>query len=80
MTAVEISFRYAVPPGDDELRALSTLREVYGIRSLRFDEKNSSVTVEFDATRLTADNVESLLRNAGMDIAEKLSPIAGAAG
>jgi len=76
MTAVEISFRYAAPPGDDELRALSTLREVYGIRSLRFDENNSSVTVEFDATRLSEDNVESLLRRAGMDIAEKLSPIA----
>lgn len=76
MTTVEISFRYAVPPGDDELRALSTLREVYGIRALRFDEKSSSVTVEFDATRLTADNVESLLRRAGMDIAQRLSPIA----
>ena len=75
MTAVEISFRYGLPPGDDELRALGTVREVYGIRALRFDEKNSSVTVEFDATRLTADNVESLLRRAGLDITERLSLI-----
>jgi hypothetical protein len=38
------------------------------------------VTIEFDATRLTEDNVESLLRRAGMDIAERLSPIVEKAG
>jgi hypothetical protein len=73
MTAVDVSFRYGMPPGEAEMRALGSAREVYGIRALRFDEKNKTVSVEFDATRLNEKNVESLLRRAGLDLTEKIS-------
>jgi hypothetical protein len=73
MTAVDVSFRYGTPPGEAQMRALGTAREVYGIRALRFDEKNKTIRVEFDATRLTEQNVEALLRRAGLDLTEKLS-------
>ena len=73
MTTVDICFRYGMPPGEAEMRALGTAREVYGIRALRFDEKNKTVRVEFDATRLNECNVEALLRRAGLDLTEKVA-------
>ncbi len=73
MTAVDVCFRYGVPPGEAEMRALATAREVYGIRALRFDEKNKTVRIEFDATRLNEKNIEALLRRAGLDLTEKIA-------
>jgi hypothetical protein len=73
MTAVDVCFHYGVPPGEAEMSALSTAREVYGIRALRFDEKNKTIRVEFDATRLNESNVEALLRRAGLDLTGKVS-------
>jgi len=68
MTAVDVCFRYGVTPGETEMRAIGAAREVYGIRALKFDEKNRTVRVEYDASRINADVVESLLRRAGMDL------------
>lgn len=73
MTALDVCFRYGMPPGETELRALKSVREVYGIRAIRFDTKNKTVRVEFDATRLNDANVESLLRRADIDIKEKIA-------
>ena len=73
MTAVEVCFRYATPPGESDLRALQGVREVYGIRRLAFDEAARTVRVEFDATRLNEDSVAALLRGAGLDLREKLA-------
>ena len=55
------------------MRAVDAVREVYGIRSLAFDEKERVVRVEFDASRLTEPMVASLLREAGVDVREKLT-------
>ena len=73
MTTVEVCFRYGIPPGENEMRALAGTREVYGIRRLKFDEKGRSVRVEYDASRLNEGVVENLLRGAGLDITEKLA-------
>ena len=73
MTALDVVFRYGVPPGETEMRALKSVREVYGIRSVRFDSKNKTVRVEFDASRLTEQNVESLLRRADIDVKERVA-------
>ena len=72
MTTVDVVFKYGLPPGDNEVRALSDAREVYGIRKVTFDEKQHTVRVEYDATRLNHDSVASLLRNAGLDIEERV--------
>ena len=72
MTCLEVVYRYANPPGEQEMRALDTVREVYGIRRLRFNEKERTVRVEFDASRLSADAVAKLLRQTGLDVTEKL--------
>ena len=72
MTYLEIAFRYQSQPGEKELRALDSVREVYGIQRMQFDDKNRSVRVLFDASRLNQDAVASLLRQAGLDLTDKL--------
>jgi hypothetical protein len=72
MTTVDVAFRYGLTPGEAELRALNAAREVYGIRKISFDKKESVIRVEFDATRLNEDTVAALLRRAGIDLKEKL--------
>lgn len=72
MTQLDVCFRYGVPPGESEMRALSSAREVYGIRKISFDEKERTVRVEYDATRLNDDIVAGILRRAGLDLKEKI--------
>jgi hypothetical protein len=72
LTQLDVCFRYGVPPGEGEMRALSNAREVYGIRRISFDEKDRTVRVEYDATRLNDDIVAGILRRAGLDLKEKI--------
>jgi hypothetical protein len=73
MTYVEISFRYQSRPGEKEMRAIDRVRDVYGIQRILFEEKASTVRVLFDASRLKEDAVAKLLRQAGIDVGEKLA-------
>ncbi len=72
MTYLEIAFRYQSQPGEKELRALDSVREVYGIQRMQFNEKDRSVRVLFDASRLNEEDVARLLRQAGLDLKDKL--------
>jgi hypothetical protein len=73
MTYVDIVFRYGVVPGETELRAIDGMREVYGIRGVTFNEAERTVRVGFDGSRLKADAVARLLRQAGVDVREQLA-------
>jgi hypothetical protein len=73
MTAVDVCFRYGTLPGERELSSLDRVWEVYGIRRIQFNEKEQTIRVEYDATRLNEDVVSSLLRRAGIDIREKVA-------
>jgi hypothetical protein len=73
MTQLDVLFRYAEHPSERAMFALSSLSEVYGIRSLRVDEAAKTIRIEFDATRLTRVVVAQLLRRTGIDIVEELS-------
>ena len=73
MTQLDVAFRYGTPPGENELRALTYAREVYGIRKIEFDEEQNTVRVEYDATRLNDDSVAAILRRAGMELREKVA-------
>jgi hypothetical protein len=68
MTAVDVAFRYGNQPGPREMRALDTVRDVYGIRRIVFDEQERTIRVEYDASRLNDDVVAGLLRRAGIDL------------
>ena len=73
MTYLDVVFRYGAVPGENEMRAIDTMREVYGIRRVQFNEKEGTVRVEFDASRLKQDTVARLLRNAGVDVREAVA-------
>jgi len=70
MTYLENSFRYQNTPGENELRAVDSMREIYGIQRVHFNEKDRTVRVLFDASRLKSDAVIKLLRQAGIDVQE----------
>lgn len=72
MTAVEVVFKYQLLPTETVMRALDFVREVYGIRRIKFDEKERTIRVEYDATRLNEATVAALLRRTGLDLGEKL--------
>lgn len=72
MTTMEVSYRYANPPNEAVMRALDSVREVYGIRKLNLNEKERIARVEYDASRLKEPVVANLLRKAGLAIEEKL--------
>jgi hypothetical protein len=73
MTYLDVAYRYGASPGEREMRAIDNVREVYGLRKIEFDEKERNVRVEFDASRLNEDAVAKLLRQAGIDVREKLA-------
>jgi hypothetical protein len=72
MTYLEAAYRYQTPPGEAELRAIDTVREVYGIQRVQFNEKERTVRVLYDASRLHGDAVAKLLRQAGIDVQDQL--------
>ena len=75
MTTVDIGFRYGRPPDELAIRAMNSIREVYGIRRILFDESAHQVRVEYDATRLNGAIVEALLRRTGLDLVATLNLI-----
>jgi len=69
---MEVAYRYSDPPSEAAVRAIDDIREVYGIRRIRFDEEEQIVRVEYDASRFKEPVVARLLRGAGLDVQEKL--------
>jgi len=72
MTYLEAVYRYQTLPGEAEMRAIDSVREVYGIQRIQFNEKERTVRVLCDASRLKSDAVAKLLRQAGIDVQEQL--------
>jgi selenocysteine lyase/cysteine desulfurase len=73
MTYLDVVFSYETIPGENELRAIDSMREVYGIRRVIFNDKQRTVRVEFDASRLKQDAVAKLLRQAGISVREPVA-------
>jgi hypothetical protein len=72
MTYLEAVYRYQTPPGEAELRAIDSVRDVYGIQRIQFNEKERTVRVLYDASRFKGDIVAKLLRQAGIDVQEQV--------
>jgi hypothetical protein len=73
MTQLDVAYRYGAAPGEAEMRALDSVRDVYGVRRITFEEKEKVVRVEFDASRLKEPVIAALLRRAGVDLRERLA-------
>jgi hypothetical protein len=73
MTQMEVAYRFAGPPSESAMRAIDSIREVYGIRRVSFNDQEQTVRVEYDASRFKEPVVANLLRRAGVDIRERLA-------
>ena len=72
MTQLEVAYHYHTPPTEATMRALDTVREVYGVRRITFTEAERIVRVEFDASRFKEPVIAGLLRRTGLDLGEQL--------
>lgn len=68
MTLLDVVFKYGTPPGEKQMMALNNAWEVYGVRRIGFDEKEQTIRVEYDATRLNEGEITAILRRAGIDL------------
>jgi hypothetical protein len=75
-TNLDVLYRYELHPTETAMMALGKARGVYGIRKIVLDEQKKTMRVEFDFTRLNRAVVAELLRSAGIDIVEEISPAA----
>jgi allophanate hydrolase subunit 1 len=66
MTKVEISFELERPLDAAACDRIAEARSVYGM--LRIEPGSGRLTVEYDASRLTAADVEATLRRAGVAV------------
>jgi hypothetical protein len=73
MTQLEVAYHYGSTPNEPAMRAIDSVREVYGVRKICFDPKEHVVRVEFDASRLKEPVIAGLLRRAGIDLQDRLS-------
>ena len=72
MTFLEVNYRYTGPLTPTQLKRLGELPGYYGIRRLRFDEANSIVRIEYDASRLKETEVVHWVRRAGIPLTERV--------
>jgi hypothetical protein len=71
-TNLDVLYRYDLHPTEAAMIALGKARGVYGIRKITVDEKQKTMRVEFDFTRLNRSVVMELLRSTGIDIVEEI--------
>jgi hypothetical protein len=73
MTLIDVAFRYGAQPAEAQTRTMARVRAVYGIRRMTHDQKERTLRVEYDGSRLSEHVVAGLLRSAGIDLLEKLA-------
>jgi allophanate hydrolase subunit 1 len=73
MTKLQIRFRLERPLEHALLTRIADAHALYGIRAITVSPSLDSIMVEYDATRLSAAEVESALAGAGIPIAPELA-------
>jgi hypothetical protein len=68
MTKVEIHFRLLKPLDDITMNRLSDANALYGINRIQVLPSLDGLTVEYDASRLRAADVEAALASAGVSV------------
>jgi len=68
MTKIQVHFELARPLDEDLLEAIAKANAVYGIERIAVAQSLRALTVEYDATRMSPREVESVLLRAGIPI------------
>jgi len=72
MALVKTTFVYGSAPQEEAWQALDDVRDVYGIQQISFDDKAREVHVEYEGSSMTDGDVAELLRDAGVDLRERV--------
>ena len=74
MTAVVAIFNYQGKLGLRQAQNLGASYTHLGVRKIQVDEKENTVAVEYDATRMDEPGLAALLRRLGVPLAEPAVP------
>lgn len=66
MTKVQLRFELARPLDEALMACIAGAHSQYGIHRVQVAPSLDGITVEYDASRLTPDDVEAALRKAGI--------------
>ena len=72
MTLVEATYELQKPLTDEQLGALGTFANTYGLRRFRVDEKNR-LSFEYDASRLRDSEVIHVLHQLNIPVTKKVN-------
>jgi hypothetical protein len=72
MTLVEITYELQSPLNQEQLAALGSFANTYGLRRFRIDD-NQHLSFEYDASRLRETNVAHVLRLAKIPVTRKVN-------
>jgi len=76
MTLMEITYELQSRLTTEQLRALGSFANTYGLRRFRVDEKNNRLSFEYDASRLREIQVTDVLRQARIPVLRRVEPVA----
>jgi hypothetical protein len=68
MTKVQKHFRLQRPIDEAMMGAIAEANSIYGIERILMAPSREELMVEYDATRLRADGIESALQRAGIPV------------
>ena len=69
MTKVQLRYRLTGPLTDEMLDRIARAHGIYGIDHIKLEPSGDRVTVEYDASRLNAREVEKTLWDIGLSVA-----------
>jgi hypothetical protein len=71
MTKIQLSFNLATPLDEQLMNRIADVYGTYGILRIRAEPGGLTLTVEYDATRFTPEDVEAALARAGLPLVER---------
>jgi hypothetical protein len=75
MTLMEITYELQSPLTPEQMRALGSFANTYGLRRFRVDEQTNRLSFEYDASRLKGTEVEHVLRQAMIPVLRRVEPV-----
>lgn len=72
MTLVEVTYDLQSPLRPEQLRALASFANTYGLRRFQVREGLNQISLEYDASRLTETEVAHVLRCARIPVERKV--------
>jgi hypothetical protein len=72
MTLMDITFELQSRLTPEQLRALGSYANTYGLRRFRVDEKANQLSFEYDASRLKETEVVHVLRQARIPVVRRI--------